>query len=172
MLGDFPRPGLLDHIVGVDHLKVEAEALDPARDQAPGSDRQAALNPAGGVAEPDQVDPAGLVLGPDSQGLLGASGTQVFRDGDPEGRHLLRADLHDGQIRALDQAMRGQEEKVPDQGPRYALQRRRNPGSHALQAGDRRKEGEQDLRPHGSFSGRRWPRRPSRTIPAPSHVYP
>jgi hypothetical protein len=102
MLRDFARPGLLNHIVRVDHLEVEAETFDPPRDQASGTDRQAALDPSGGISEPDKVDPAGLVLGANPQGLLGASGAQVIRDGYSKGCHLLRAHLSDGQVWTLD----------------------------------------------------------------------
>jgi len=136
--------------VRVDDLDLCQIAFDLARHQTLLALGQQAVNVLGRAAEPDHVDKAGVVGGPHLDRDTGLSGHDQ-----PVDHHLEYADLpldriHRRHRPAHDQAGRGQKQHVPNQRSGQFLDERQDLGPHALQAGNLREQGKENLRPHGS----------------------
>ena len=69
-LGDLARPGVLHHVVRVDHLQAQAEALEPAGDPPVCAYGKPRLKAPRRIAEPDEVQSLGSVRGADPERLL------------------------------------------------------------------------------------------------------
>ena len=71
-------------------------------------------------------------------------------DGDHEGLDFAVRRLRHLRRPPPDEALGRQEQDIPDQWPNEAFEQRRHARSDALEGGDRRKQREQDLGPHGA----------------------
>ena len=135
--------------VRVDDLDLGVEAFDLAGDQpllAPG---QQAVDVLGRAAEPYHVDKAGVVGGPDLDRDARFAGNEETVDHDLEDADLSLDRIRRRHRLAHDQARRGQEGQVADQRPGQFLDERQDLRPHALQAGNLREQGKENLRPHG-----------------------
>ena len=135
-------------VVGVRDLHLVVEALDLAGDQPPLAARGQAFDMARRTGEPDQVDEAGVVGRPHLQ-----RGADLVRRDQPVDQDVENPDLAldgggGGRAAALDDARRRQEQHVAHQRTRQLVHQGRASRPHALQGGDVRKQGKENLGPH------------------------
>ena len=134
--------------VGMDDLDLAVEPLDLAGDQPSLALRQLTVDVLRTAAEPDQVDEAGLVAGPDLE-----RHARACRRDHPVHDDVEDSDLALHRVRGLGPAARDdpdrrQEQNIAHQRPRQLLDQGCDLGPHPLQAGDLREQGKENLGPH------------------------
>ncbi|MNX27770.1 hypothetical protein D3C86_578630 [compost metagenome] len=135
-------------VVGVRDLHLVVEALDLARHQPPLAARGQALDMARRTREPDQVNEAGVVGRPHLQRRADLVRRDQPVDQDVEDADLALDSGGGGRAAALDDPRRRQEQHIAHQRTRQLVHQRRASRPHALQGGDVRKQGKENLGPH------------------------
>ncbi|MNS48470.1 hypothetical protein D3C72_810440 [compost metagenome] len=135
-------------VVGVRDLHLIVEPLDLAGDQPPLAARGQALDMARRTGKPDEVDEAGVVGRPHLQRRADLVRRDEPIDQDVEDADLAFDRSGGGCAVALDDAGRRQEQDVAHQRTRQLVHQRRASRPHALQGGDVRKQGKENLGPH------------------------
>ena len=150
--GDLVRPVGGPEVVRMDDLQlvIEIAALGLAADDAARAGGVLALQMRPMSAEEDQGEGARRVSGAYPPGLARSARLLVTLDGDDEGLMLAAERLGDARSAPLHDVLRRHEEEVAHSGsPRHALDEGGDAWADPLQAGDRREQGKENLRPHG-----------------------
>ena len=145
--------------VRMDDLDLVVEPLDLAGHQPPFTARKLSVDMLGAAPKPDQVDEAGLVRGAHLQRRTDLARCHHAVDDDVEHPDLAFNGVDGGRATPRDQSVGRQEQQVAHQRPGQFMNQGCDLGPHALQAGDLREQGKENLRPHDvqhSWRRRRW----------------